>query len=77
MMLSFGFSRVTSLLAVVMVLFVFASTGCAGDSVAGPYCGVIKQDDVTSIVSRVETVEDERSSVMGCRIHGQRGILVA
>jgi len=50
---------------------------CAGDSVAGPYCGVFEQDDVTSIVGRVESVEDERSSVMGCRIHGERGILVA
>ncbi|SHE25415.1 hypothetical protein [Actinomyces glycerinitolerans] len=80
-MLQFKFSRVTSLLAVVTVVLVVASvgcaSGCAGDSVAGPYCGLIAEEDVTPIVGRVTEVEEGSDGVFYCSIEGERAVLAA
>ncbi|MDU0347435.1 hypothetical protein [Actinomyces sp. MRS3W] len=51
--------------------------GCADDSVAGPYCGIIAEEDVIPIVGRVTEVEDHASAVLKCDITGERGTLVA
>ncbi|WP_136314207.1 DUF6571 family protein [Actinomyces procaprae] len=78
-MLRFKFSRMPPLCAVVMVLFMVASvgcmSGCGGGSVAGPYCGLIAEEDVAPIVGRVTEVEEGAGRLSYCAIEGERAVL--
>lgn len=73
--------RMSPVRAVVMVLLMVASAGCvsdcADDSIAGPFCGLIAEEDVAPIVGRVTEVKDEAYGLFSCDIQGEHGTLVA
>ncbi|SHE25416.1 Hypothetical protein ACGLYG10_1632 [Actinomyces glycerinitolerans] len=80
-MMRLKFRRVLLLRAVVAALLVVAPLGCVSgcgeDSVAGPYCGLIAEEDVTPIVGRVTEVEEGDGGLLYCRVRGERAVLVA
>ena len=70
-------SSVRLVLVLLVVVGMGCFAGCAGDSVAGPYCGVFTEDEVTDILGVVDRVDEYSVNPMRCRVYGENGVLVA